>query len=181
LLGWHEAVVSRLQGELADGGESLVNRGGRETPCFEVCSIGVYSGFGESVDRLRTAPAEEIVERGPYARLLSGEGSVSRTRALIRSSAAARGKDVDKRADIWAFGVVLYEMLTGKRLFRGETVGDILASVLKEPVDFDKAPASTRRLLRRCLERDPKQRSSNMHSRDGFGAWPYSSLLEWLP
>jgi hypothetical protein len=74
----------------------------------------------------------------------------------------ARGKAVDKRADIWAFGVVLWEMLTGRRLFVGETVSDVLAGVLKTEVDFGALPAETppavRRLLRRCLERDPRSR-----------------------
>ena len=51
----------------------------------------------------------------------------------------ARGKAVDKRADIWAFGVVLWEMLTGRRLFDGETVSDVLAGVLKTDVDFGRA------------------------------------------
>ena len=70
----------------------------------------------------------------------------------------ARGKDVDKRADIWAFGVVLYEMLTGKRLFEGETISDTLAAVIKEEPDLTKVPAKVQRLLRRCLEKDPKKR-----------------------
>ncbi|MGA2715640.1 MAG: protein kinase, partial [Bryobacteraceae bacterium] len=70
----------------------------------------------------------------------------------------ARAKDVDKRADIWAFGVVLYEMLTGQRLFEGETVSDTLAAVIKEEPDLTKVPAKVQRLLRRCLEKDPKKR-----------------------
>jgi Tol biopolymer transport system component len=70
----------------------------------------------------------------------------------------ARGKDVDKRADIWAFGVVLYEMLTAKRLFEGETISDTLAAVIKEEPDLTKVPAKVQRLLRRCLEKDPKKR-----------------------
>src|SRR5207253_7066855 len=70
----------------------------------------------------------------------------------------ARGKSVDKRADIWAFGVVLYEMLTGKQLFHGETVSDILASVLKEQPDYSSVPVQVRRLLRSCLQKDSRQR-----------------------
>ncbi len=74
----------------------------------------------------------------------------------------ARGAAVDKRADIWAFGVVLYEMLTGKSLFAGPTVSDTLAGVLKTEIDWKALPSETpteiRRLLRRCLERDPKNR-----------------------
>ena len=74
----------------------------------------------------------------------------------------ARGGHVDKRADIWAFGVVLYEMLSGRSLFSADTVSDTLAGVLKTEVDFARLPESTppaiRRLLRRCLERNPKNR-----------------------
>ena len=82
--------------------------------------------------------------------------------AAYMSPEQARGAIVDKRADIWAFGVVLYEMLTGQRLFDGETVSDTLASVLKTDVDWSRlpneTPASVRRLLRYCLARDRKQR-----------------------
>jgi Tol biopolymer transport system component len=76
----------------------------------------------------------------------------------------ARGKAVDRRADVWAFGVVLYEMLTGRRAFEGEDVSDILASVLRQDINWSALPATTpapvRRLLRRCLERDPRRRLS---------------------
>jgi serine/threonine protein kinase/Tol biopolymer transport system component len=82
--------------------------------------------------------------------------------AAYMSPEQARGKSVDKRADIWAFGVVLYEMLAGRRLFEGETASDVLAGVLKTEIDFGKLPETTtpaiRELLRRCLERNPKNR-----------------------
>jgi serine/threonine-protein kinase len=74
----------------------------------------------------------------------------------------ARGSAVDKRADLWAFGALLYEMLTGERCFAGDTISDTLASVLKEQPDWSRLPAGTpptiKRLLRRCLAKDPRQR-----------------------
>jgi eukaryotic-like serine/threonine-protein kinase len=93
--------------------------------------------------------------------------------AAYMSPEQARGKAVDKRADIWAFGVVLYEMLTGQQLFSGETVSDTLAEVLKKEADWEKVPAKVRPLLRRCLEKDPKKRL-----RDIGDASP---LLDGLP
>jgi serine/threonine-protein kinase len=74
----------------------------------------------------------------------------------------AKGRSVDRRADIWAFGVVLFEMLTGRRAFDGDDVSDVLASVLKTEPDWTKLPADLpapmRRLLGRCLEKDPRRR-----------------------
>jgi serine/threonine-protein kinase len=91
--------------------------------------------------------------------------TISPTRAgMILGTAAymspeqARGKPVDKRADIWAFGVVLYEMLTGEQLFQGETISDTLAAVLTKEPDLARVPAKVRRLLQSCLQKDPKQR-----------------------
>ena len=70
----------------------------------------------------------------------------------------ARGRTVDKRVDIWAFGVVLYEMLTGRRPFGGETISDTLSAVLKEEPEWSRVPAKAQRMLRSCLEKDPKRR-----------------------
>jgi eukaryotic-like serine/threonine-protein kinase len=85
----------------------------------------------------------------------------------------ALGKTVDKRADIWAFGCVLYKMLTGKRAFTGESTADILAAVVKTEPDLTRVPAKVRRLLRRCLEKDATKRL-----RDIGDAW---ELLEDEP
>ncbi len=91
-------------------------------------------------------------------------GPVTTQAGLILGTAAymspeqARGKPVDKRADIWAFGVLLYEMLTGRRLFSGEDTTDTLARVVRDVPDLSAVPASVRRLLGQCLEKDPKQR-----------------------
>lgn len=74
----------------------------------------------------------------------------------------ARGKTVDKRADIWAFGCVLYEMLTGTQAFEGETVADILGAIVRAEPDWSKIPANTpervRRVMRYCFEKEPAQR-----------------------
>ena len=78
--------------------------------------------------------------------------------AAYMSPEQARGKPVDKRADIWAFGVVFYEMLTGRRAFDGEDVSSILAAVLQSEPRWDGVPPNLRRVLESCLEKDPRNR-----------------------
>ena len=87
----------------------------------------------------------------------TGAGVILGTAAYM-SPEQARGKPVDKRSDIWAFGAVLYELLTGERLFQGRDTSEILAQVLTKQPDFERAPAKARRLLRLCLEKEPKLR-----------------------
>ena len=82
--------------------------------------------------------------------------------AAYMSPEQAKGRQADKRSDVWAFGAVLYEMLSGQRAFKGDDVSDTLAAVLRQDVDWTALPASTpapvRRLIARCLERDVKRR-----------------------
>jgi len=82
--------------------------------------------------------------------------------AAYMSPEQAKGKPVDRRADVWSFGAVLYEMLAGRKAFEGEVVSETLASVLKSEPDWSALPARTpapiRRLLERCLEKDPRRR-----------------------
>ena len=82
--------------------------------------------------------------------------------AAYMSPEQARGRPVDRRADVWAFGVVLMEMLTGRRLFPGESVSDVVVSVLTRPIGLDglppEVPPRVRDVIARCLERDPKRR-----------------------
>ncbi|MDE3179081.1 MAG: serine/threonine-protein kinase [Acidobacteriota bacterium] len=92
---------------------------------------------------------------------LTTPGMIMGTAAYM-SSEQARGKAVDRRADIWAFGCVLYETLAGKQAFAGDTFSDTLAAVLTKDPDWSALPAATsapiQRLIRRCLVKDPKQR-----------------------
>ena len=85
----------------------------------------------------------------------------------------ARGRPVDKRSDIWAFGCVLYEMLTGRRAFEGQDVSEIAAAVIKDEPRWDGVPAAALRLLKKCLQKDPTRRL-----RDIGDAW---ELLEEVP
>ena len=78
--------------------------------------------------------------------------------AAYMSPEQARGKPVDKRADIWAFGVVLHEMVTGRRLFQGEDLSETLASVIMKDPDLEPVPTHVRRVLKRCLHKDPQKR-----------------------
>jgi Tol biopolymer transport system component len=100
-------------------------------------------------------------ESGPTVVAESQPGTILGTPAYM-SPEQARGKVVDKRTDIWAFGCVLYEMLRGQRAFGGESTSDVLAAVLTKEPDWTSLPKTTppaiQRLLRRCLVNEPKQR-----------------------
>ena len=103
---------------------------------------------------------------------VTGSGIIVGTPGYM-SPEQAKGRPVDKRADIWAFGVVVYEMLAGARLFDGETATEAMAAVLTREPDVARVPASVRKLLRSCLEKDPNRRL-----RDIGDAW---RLLEDAP
>ncbi len=107
------------------------------------------------------------------------EGVILGTAAYM-SPEQARGKKVDRRADIWAFGVVLWEMLTGRKLFEGDTLSDVMAAVLKDAPDLDAVPTDTppalRQLLARCLDREPKQRLRDIGEARVMLARPDESL-----
>ncbi|MGH9686422.1 MAG: protein kinase domain-containing protein [Candidatus Acidiferrales bacterium] len=102
------------------------------------------------------------VGNSPTISQMATESGVLLGTAGYMSPEQAKGKPVDRRADIWAFGCVLYEMLTGQRAFQGETVTDTLAAIMRAEPDWSQLPAATptrvRVLLQRCLQKDPKQR-----------------------
>jgi Tol biopolymer transport system component len=117
--------------------------------------------FGLAKALLGDASSPDVSASPTITAQATQAGGVIGTAAYM-SPEQAGGKTVDKRADIWAFGVVLYEMLIGQRLFAGDSVAETLAGVFKAEIDFAALPAGTppeiRRLLRRCLERQPKNR-----------------------
>jgi serine/threonine-protein kinase len=102
------------------------------------------------------------VSSSPTITRMATQAGVLLGTAAYMSPEQAKAKTVDRRADIWAFGCVLYEMLTGQMAFSGETVTDTLAAVIMKEPDWSRLPAGTpirvRVLLQRCLQKDPKQR-----------------------
>ena len=107
-------------------------------------------------------PASVDISSSPTISRMATQAGIILGTAAYMSPEQAKGKPVDRRADIWAFGCVLYEMLTGRKPFDGETVTDTLAAVIKSEPDWSQLPANTpqaiRSLLLRCLKKDPRQR-----------------------
>jgi serine/threonine-protein kinase len=125
----------------------------------KVLDFGLAKAWSE--DKAGTTSSADLSQSPTLAHTGTAAGLILGTAAYM-SPEQARGRAADKRADVWAFGVLLFEMLTGRRLFGGETVSDTLAAVLKTDPDWRALPAGTPEalvsLLRRCLERDPKLR-----------------------
>jgi Tol biopolymer transport system component len=117
---------------------------------FGLAKVFGSQGAGRDAFQMPTITIEE-----------TRDGVIAGTAAYM-SPEQARGKTVDKRTDIWAFGAVLYEMLTARWAFRAETISDTIAAILEHEPDWSALPAQTpvsiRRLLQRCLEKDPKRR-----------------------
>ena len=109
----------------------------------------------------RRSAADSDLDTGSTADSQTAEGRILGTVSYM-SPEQARGQPVDKRTDVWAFGCVLYEALTGRRAFAGATLSDTLAAVLEGEVDWGALPAETppllRSLLRRCLQKDKERR-----------------------
>ena len=132
----------------------------------KVLDLGLAKAYEENQSNL------DLNNSPTMSQAATMQGMILGTAAYM-SPEQARGRNVDKRTDIWAFGVVLYELLTGERLFTGEDVTETLASVVKDRPDLTRVPAKVRRLLERCLEKDPKKRLRDI------GDWEL--LLEAAP
>ena len=126
---------------------------------FGLAKLAETEGTGKAGEAGRDARSLSPTITSPA--LMTGVGVLLGTAAYM-SPEQAKGRPADKRSDIWAFGCVLYEMLTGKRAFQGDDVADTLANVLKSQPDWQAIPASTppsvARLLRRCLAKGPTAR-----------------------
>jgi eukaryotic-like serine/threonine-protein kinase len=119
-------------------------------------------GLAKAMDPSRTSSSNPNLSHSPTLTHQGTSAGMIIGTAAYMSPEQAKGRAVDKRTDIWAFGVVLHEMLSGKRAFKGEDVSETLASVLKDTLPTDALPAATpprlKRLIERCLDRDLKTR-----------------------
>ena len=117
----------------------------------KLLDFGLAKALGEEATPADPVSSPTLTMRDTMAGVIMGT-------AAYMAPEQARGQNVDKRADIWAFGVVVYEILTGKQLFAGPSVSDTLAAVLKDEPDLRLVPAAMRRLVRPCLAKDPRRR-----------------------
>jgi len=120
-------------------------------------------GLAKALDpRVSASSSPESIAESPTLTAQMTRAGVLLGTAAYMSPEQARGKPVDRRADIWAFGVVLYEMLSGRRAFGGETATDVLAHVIEREPDWESVPANTpgsmKKLLRRCLTKNSHDR-----------------------
>ena len=127
----------------------------------KVLDFGLAKALDQSAASSLQSPASLSMSPTITTPAMTRAGMILGTAAYM-SPEQARGKTVDKRADIWAFGCVLYEMLTGERQFGGDTVQETLAAVIKDPLRLERLPDGVprpiRQLLARCLDRDPRTR-----------------------
>ncbi|MEE8606336.1 MAG: protein kinase, partial [Nitrospiraceae bacterium] len=111
---------------------------------------------------LEDPQSEEDIANSPTLSVAATQAGVILGTAAYMSPEQTKGKRADRRSDIWAFGVVLFEMLTARRLYTGETISEVLASVMKDEPDWDALPGDTpsviRKLLARCLAKGPRRR-----------------------
>ena len=119
----------------------------------KLLDFGLAKAYSDAPDTASANPADS-----PTMTLGGTVPGVILGTAAYMSPEQARGRRVDKRADIWAFGVVLYELVTGKQLFCGEDLTDTLSRVVKEQPELRAVPQRMRKLLQACLEKDPKER-----------------------
>jgi dipeptidyl aminopeptidase/acylaminoacyl peptidase len=129
--------------------------------------------------------ANACASDSPTLTIAATQGGVILGTAAYMSPEQARGEPVDKRGDVWAFGVVLCEMLTGKRLFQGKTTSDVLAAVIRDEPDLTEVSAKVRPLLKRCLEKEPQRRLRDIGDAMGIiestpeGAQARRNWLPW--
>ena len=178
------AIARQIADALAAAHERGIVHRDLKPANVKLCGDGSVKVLDFGLAKLGAKETPQSISNSPTftsPALMTHAGIIIGTAAYM-SPEQAKGKAVDRRADLWAFGVVLYEMLTGRAGFDGETITDVLAAVVTRDPDWTALPANApdhvRRLLARCLVRDPKRRLADAgeaayqleHSADASGA-----------
>ena len=146
-----------IDGIEAAHGRNIVHRDLKPTN-IKITPEGVVKVLDFGLAKASTPEPEGNPETSPTLTLEATLAGTVLGTAAYMAPEQARGKTADKRSDVWSFGVVVYELLTGKRAFQGESVVETLGAVIHQEPDWGAVPERARRLLRWCLEKNPKRR-----------------------
>jgi eukaryotic-like serine/threonine-protein kinase len=151
-------ISDQIADALAAAHEQSITHRDLKPSNIKVKEDGVVKVLDFGLAKIGPSSATPTSDSSPTMSLTFTQAGMILGTAAYMSPEQARGKPVDARADIWAFGVVLYEMVTGRRPFTGDDVAETLASVVKEAPDLSAVPLKVRRLVEACLQKNPKHR-----------------------
>ncbi|MEO8097360.1 MAG: protein kinase [Acidobacteriota bacterium] len=176
-------ISEQIAEALAAAHEKLITHRDLKPGNVKVKEDGTVKVLDFGLAKIGGTPTTSASDNSPTLSMSLTQAGVILGTAAYMSPEQARGKPVDARSDIWAFGVVLFEMLTARRLFRGEDLTETLASVVKEQPNLSAVPARMRPLIEACLQKDPKKRLQSIGDRHLLTAQvqtPRSSQTRWL-
>ena len=156
------AIAAQIGAALEAAHEKTITHRDLKPGNIKLRPDGVVKVLDFGLAKLGGPQPTTISEDSPTLSMAATQAGMILGTAAYMSPEQAKGKPVDKRADIWAFGVVLYEMVTGKRPFEGDEMVEVLAAVVHGQPDLSAVPQRVRRLLGKCLEKDPNKRLRDM-------------------
>ncbi|MEO8097358.1 MAG: protein kinase [Acidobacteriota bacterium] len=173
-------IANQIAEALTAAHEKLITHRDLKPGNVKIKEDGTVKVLDFGLAKIGNTPTTSASDESPTLSMSLTQAGVILGTAAYMSPEQARGKPVDSRSDIWAFGVVLYEMLTARRLFRGEDLTETLASIVKEEPNLSAIPRKVRRLLEACLQKDPKKRLQSIGDRHLLLTEPERQATGWL-